>query len=78
MSLQDGYLIQVGDIITSTAMGTTKKHVVHRVTKTLAFVRYNDVAEGKFRRVYNSFCFGPIPREHYSMVDYKLIPKHDA
>lgn len=76
MSVQDGYLIQVGDIIASTAMGQTKKFKVHRVTKTLAFVRYNDIAEGKFRRVYNSFWFGPIPREHYSMVQYELIPQN--
>lgn len=49
----EGYQIQVGDKIKfeSGCFGE-QTFTVHRVTKCFAFVRYNDVAEGKFRREY--------------------------
>lgn len=72
----EGYQIQVGDKIKfeSGCFGE-QTFTVHRATKCFAFVRYNDVAEGKFRREYRSFGFAPIGHNHYSRTRFILIPK---
>lgn len=61
--LNDGESIEVGDRIkVETSLGV-KWHTVSRVTKLYAFVRYNERAEGKFRREYSDFGFAPLPRQ---------------
>jgi hypothetical protein len=70
--LNEGDLLQVGDIIHAThpTFGL-KRHHVHRVTKCYAFVKWNDLAEGKFPIQYN-YRFESFPREQYCQTRYKV------
>lgn len=70
--LEDGEELQVGDRIKrdSRGIGGTYWETVHRVTKVFAFVRYNEHAEGKYRRKYQDFGFGPVPRPKWSRTQY--------
>lgn len=70
--LNDGETIQVGDVIESKSVIGTRKFEVHRITKRYAFVRYNDVAEGKYPVIYNRFGFQPLPKARWNMVDYAV------
>ena len=66
----EGDLIEVGDRIkVDTALGTQWQEVT-RVTAKYAFVRYNDVAEGKYKRRYDGFGFQPIPRQQWITNQY--------
>jgi hypothetical protein len=65
----DGYLIQVGDVIRAEHALGTSNFRVHRVTKNYAFVRFNEIAEGKFPRQYG-FGFGRRPREIWQTTNY--------
>jgi hypothetical protein len=67
--LEDGETLQVDDIIIGEHVLGKRKHVVHRVTKKYAFVRYNETAEGKFPIVYD-FGFTSLPRERWRMTRY--------
>lgn len=68
--LKDGDAIQVGDRIkVETALGT-QWEIVQRVTDKFAFVRYNERAEGKYRREYDGFWFAPLPRQKWSTNQY--------
>lgn len=69
----DGYEIKVGDIIKTEHVFGKKTYSVHRVTKKYAFVKYNDVAEGKFPRIYDSFWFSSLPRQAYNTTKYSLF-----
>ena len=52
--------IQVGDRLkTDTAFGTTW-HTFHRVTAKYAFVKWSNVAEGKFHRTFSTFSYHPV------------------
>ena len=70
--LTDGEEIQVGDYIRAEHMGIGGKshYKVHRVTKRYAFVRYNDVAEGKYPRVYVELGFVSLPRQQWCTTTY--------
>ena len=68
-----GYVIQPGDVIEANFLGT-RRHEVRRVTKTMAFVRWNDVAEGKFPRVFD-LHFSVIPRPRYNTITYRVLIK---
>lgn len=68
-----GYEIQVGDVIKSSGL-TTHLFKVHRVTKKFAFVRYNEIAEGKFPRIYG-YAFEPYPRQKWNMTNYEILIK---
>ena len=48
--LQPGETIEVNDIIVSVSWTGKKTYRVKRVTPKYAFVRWNDVAEGSFKR----------------------------
>jgi hypothetical protein len=51
-----GEQIEVGDNISHETRGFGSRwYAVHRVTPKFAFVRYNDVAEGKYRRLVSGF-----------------------
>jgi hypothetical protein len=72
--LNNGELIDVGDTIRCTMYGGlvwTKR--VHRVTKTFVFIRFNEVAEGKFKRVFKSFGFRQIPAEKLDNRHYTIL-----
>jgi hypothetical protein len=72
---EDGYEIQVGDIIQKdSAFGVSRK-VVTRVTPKFAFYPNNEVSESKFKRIYSTFGWGSLPRPTYPMVRYKLFRK---
>lgn len=72
---EDGYEIQVGDIIQKeSAFGITNK-VVNRVTDKFAFYRNNEVSESKFKRKYSTFGWGSLPRPTYAMVHYRVFRK---
>lgn len=71
-----GYELQVGDIIIAKHAFGNNKHVITRVTPKYAFVQYNDVAEGKYPRIFDTnFTFLPRPKwntTHYSIEKVKL------
>lgn len=66
----DGYELKVGDIITCSY--GWQRHVT-RVTKKYAIVKWNDVAEGKFPRIYDEYRFASLPRAKWPMARYKVI-----
>jgi hypothetical protein len=70
--LADGATVEVGDRIRSSQYSDL--HVswltVHRVTPKFAFVKYNDVSEGKFPRKANGFRFHSLPRGTWSTTEY--------
>ena len=68
--LKNGESLSVGDMVKCKHQLCTRWETVHRVTKSFAFVRYNDVAEGKYKREYNDFGFGPIPRQTWKQTVY--------
>ena len=71
--LKDGALIEVGDRIRVEHLGfEVSWETVHRVTKKFAFVKYNDAAEGKYRREYNDFGFCPLPRKTWLTTSYSV------
>ncbi len=67
-----GYLIQVGDIIKSIGPMASNEWKVHRVTPKFAYVKYNDIAEGKFPRVYG-FAFQSLPKQQWRTTSYKVF-----
>ena len=72
---EDGYVIKVGDTVLRKGPLDAGYHVykVHRVTDKFAFIRYNDVAEGKLPRIYSRFSFHSLPRQKWSQTDYKVV-----
>jgi hypothetical protein len=75
---QGGEVIQVGDRIKiSNSLGGVSVHTVTRVTKTRAYIKFNERAEGCFRRDVNR-VFGPQPipkKDHWSSTRYEWIPQ---
>ena len=70
IELKYGDDIRVGDMIIS---NWNSKLIVHRITKCYAFVKYNEIAEGKFPIIYGN-NFHPIPRSKgYSTVSYRVF-----
>jgi hypothetical protein len=72
---EDGYLIQVDDLIRSEGAFGTKNRKVTRVTDKFAFYPNNEVSESKFHRIYRTFAWGSLPRPKYPMVHYKVFKK---
>lgn len=70
-SVGDGYELQIGDTIVSKHTFGNNKHTVIRVTKKYAFVKYNDVAEGKYPRVFNMY-FEALPRSRWGTILYSI------
>jgi hypothetical protein len=67
--------IKVGDkIITRGLLGIRSVRVVHRVTKTKAFIRVNDLAEQAFRIEVSPFGPTPIPRAKWRTTFYEHLP----
>lgn len=70
------HFIQVGDVIQiDTGLGVPTNYKVHRVTKHYAFVKWNEKAEGKFPRIYNSFNFCVLPRPKWNTTKYQVLIK---
>jgi hypothetical protein len=69
--LEEGAELQVGDYIKHDTPYRVAWSPIHRVTAKYAFVKYNDMAEGKFPRVYRSFTFVPLPRQRWDDSNYK-------
>ena len=68
--LREGEQIEFNDRIkVETALGV-QWQTVTRVTRKFAFVRYNEHAEGKFPREYNSFGFCSLPKPKWSTNQY--------
>jgi hypothetical protein len=65
------YELQVGDIIVAKHAFGNNRHTVIRVTKRYAFVKYNDVAEGKYPRIFD-FHFDSLPRQKWSTTRYSI------
>jgi hypothetical protein len=71
--LKEGDGLQVGDVLVrKTRFGTSIFPVV-RITKKYAFVRYNDVSEGKYPNVYERFGFGPRLSETLRISEYYVL-----
>jgi hypothetical protein len=68
--IKDGVMLEVGDRIQCDTSFGVKWETIHRVTKRFAFVRYNDVAEGKYKREYQDFGFCPLPRQQWRTTQY--------
>jgi hypothetical protein len=68
--LPDGAQIEVGDRILHDASLGKSWHTVHRVTPKFAFVKYNDVAEGKYPRLLSYFGWGPRPKILWDTTQY--------
>ena len=73
----DGYEIQPGDYILVKTMLDEKfrPYKVTRVTAKYSFVRWNDVAEGKYPRVWKEFSFESFPRSNYPTTRYLVAKK---
>lgn len=65
--------IEVGDRIRIKNAFGSKVYTVHRVTKTMAFIRYNEAAEGRFRREVGPFGPKKIGRATWDNTQYALI-----
>ena len=48
--LARGDILEVGDILRQESWAGKRTYRVHRVTRTLAFIFYNESAEGSFKR----------------------------
>ena len=74
--LNDHETVEIGDIIETDTRGFgVRNYTIYRVTKTMAFVKYNDVADGKFPRVYVSFGYSSIPRPEWPTNIYTVYRK---
>lgn len=56
--------LEVGDILLHETWMGKRTYKVHRVTKTMAFVWFNDICEGKFKRDlgFNGMHVQEVPR----------------
>ena len=69
--LKNGEMLDIGDRIkVEHPFFGTNWETVLRVTNKFALVRYNDIAEGKYRREYDDFGFEPIPRTKWRQTQY--------
>lgn len=72
----EGYEIKVGDRIRSKSWLRETEWEVYRVTPKRAYIKYNEVAEGKFPRIVKKHGFRPISTgTPYSTVTYKVFIK---
>ena len=69
--IEEGQQIEVGDLIQMKNYAGVKNWRVHRVTKKFAFVRWNDVSEGKFRRTVHP-GFQPLPFTRWLTAKYSV------
>lgn len=69
--LKEGAELQVGDYVKHDTPYRVAWFPIHRVTAKYAFAKYNDTAEGKFPRVYQSSTFTTLPRQIWSTNDFK-------
>ncbi len=69
-----GQEIQVGDyiVIKSRIDDNCRPYKVHRVTAKFVFIQWNEIAEGKFPRIYTGqFSFHPYGyKDRYSTTSY--------
>jgi hypothetical protein len=63
-----GDVLEVGDVIIFRHSLGDRKYIVCRVSKNIAFVRWNEVAEGKFKRRLDWSKPTPIPRADYDYM----------
>lgn len=69
--LDDGDEIQVGDIVVHRHAFGESRYPVVRVTPKFCFVAYNDVANGKYPRVFDA-RFGSLPRPKWDTIMYAV------
>ena len=69
--LKDGEQLQVGYILVHITAFGNQKYKVYILTKKYAWVKYNDVAEGKFPLIYSDFGFTSLPKQHYETSTWK-------
>lgn len=69
----DKYEIQVGDTIRIDTRLSVKDYKVSCVTKTYAFIKYNDRAEGKFKRIYSMYIFKSLPHQKLDTNSYTVL-----
>lgn len=70
--LKDNEKIQIGDVIIHKTAFGKGVYVVHRLTKKYAWVKYNDVAEGKYPIIFNHFDFHSLPRDTWDTTVYTV------
>jgi hypothetical protein len=70
--LESGEQLKVGDVIVHKHCFGGGKYRVHRVSKKYAFVKYNDVAEGKYPIVFD-MRFESLPRKTWGTTTYSVI-----
>jgi len=70
--LEDGEPIEVGDRIRIENYLGVSWQAIHRVTKHYAFVKWNERAEGKFKRIYKQFGFDIIPYQKWNTTRYSV------
>jgi len=69
--LNIGDELQVGDKIRSETSFGMYWNTVFKTTPKFAYVKWNDIAEGKFDRVFkDSIYWGPLPRPKWPMTQY--------
>lgn len=71
---EKGHEIKVGDVIVSKHVFGVNKFAVHRVTKKYAFVMYNDIAEGKYPRIFDT-TFQSLPRQQWNHTECEVWTK---
>lgn len=66
-----GYELGIDDVIVCKHPLGNRRYTVSRVTPKFAFVNYNEVAEGKFPRVFDE-RFEALPRQTWSRTEYSI------
>lgn len=73
-----GHVIEVGNHVIQISAFGAKSFPVVRVTPKYAFVKHNEVSEGKFPRIYGGIGFKSLPAMKWCTSEYKVgIPVTD-
>jgi len=71
--LKNGETVEINDLIRcSTCFGKQVFKVV-KVTPKYCFCAYNDIARGKYPRVYIEFTFESLPRDTWNTTKYEVF-----
>lgn len=72
IKLKENDTVEVGDVIRTEHAFGGNRFKVHRVTKKYSFAMFNEIAEGRFPRVYG-FGFSSLPRQKWNTTNYEIL-----
>lgn len=71
-TVEDGYELQLGDIVHVDTRLNKHRHKITRVTKKYAFSFVSEHYEAKFPRVYKRLGFSSVPRQMWDTCLYNV------